>query len=125
MWRLATKDKGPSFSDTKLDDWKVNTCPMSSSVFNVGSRGVLGTWENNGQVFFTAVGANSSPASAIAAPGNAKGRKHPALASNAAGQILLAWTEGMGWDRGGTMVWQLYDKDGKPTAQKGSAPGGQ
>jgi hypothetical protein len=35
----------------------------------------------------------------------------------------LAWTEGMGWERGGSVAWQVFDKDSRPTAEKGRAAG--
>ncbi|MCW8133768.1 MAG: hypothetical protein KIS92_25705, partial [Planctomycetota bacterium] len=43
--------------------------------------------------------------------------------SNAAGEIVLAWTEGMGWGKGGRLHWQVYDKAGKPTPEKGQTDG--
>jgi len=27
--------------------------------------------------------------------------------------VLLAWTEGTGWQKGGRLVWQLYDPTGR------------
>jgi hypothetical protein len=59
----------------------------------------------------------------VAAPGAGKGRKHPAVAVNARGETILAWTEGMGWNRGGSVAWQVYDKEGKPAAERGHAAG--
>lgn len=57
------------------------------------------------------------------APGDARDRKHPVVATNKQGQILLAWTEGMGWERGGSVAWQVFDKGGRPTSEKGRAAG--
>src|SRR2546423_1655006 len=45
----------------------------------------------------------------------------PAAASARA--ALLAWTEETGWQRGGSLAWQLFDRDGKPLAQKGRLAG--
>ncbi len=59
-----------------------------------------------------------------AAPGAGRGRKHPALAFNAKGEMLLAWTEGTGWQKGGSLAWQVFDKAGKPTEDKGRAERG-
>jgi hypothetical protein len=36
---------------------------------------------------------------------------------------LLAWTENMGWNKGGSLAWQLYGADQKPTGEKGTARG--
>ena len=40
-------------------------------------------------------------------------RRHPALAFNGR-DILFAWTEGMGWNKGGGLAWQIYDANGQP-----------
>ncbi len=121
---LFSKDKGANFRGDDLHAWKIDACPMSSFAFAEGPADVLAAWETNGQVYFAridpATGKKSEP---VAAPGDARDRKHPVLASNKQGQILLAWTEGMGWERGGTLAWQVFDKDGKPTGEKGRADG--
>ena len=35
----------------------------------------------------------------------------------------MAWTEGTAWQKGGALGWQLFDKHGKATAEKGRADG--
>lgn len=121
---LLSKDKGASFQGDDLHPWKIEACPMSSFAFAEGPAEVLAAWETNGQVYFAqidpATGKRSEP---VAAPGESRDRKHPVVASNKQGQILLAWTEGMGWQRGGSVAWQVFDKDGRPTAEKGRADG--
>ena len=27
--------------------------------------------------------------------------------------MILAWTEGTGWQKGGSLAWQIFDADGK------------
>jgi hypothetical protein len=124
MYLLASSDKGEHFRGDKVQEWQVTTCPMSSEAFAEGAGGVLAAWETDGQVYYCridpATGKRSPP---VAAPGRAKGRKHPALAVNARGETLLVWTEGMGWDRGGAVAWQVFDKDDKPTGASGRADG--
>jgi hypothetical protein len=124
MYLLASADKGDHFRGEKVDDWNVNACPMSSAAFTEGDGGVLAAWETNGQVYYCRVdqktGQRSPP---VAAPGSGRGRKHPAVAVNARGETLLAWTEGMGWSKGGSVAWQVFDKDGKPTGAAGRADG--
>ena len=58
----------------------------------------------------------------VAPAGSAK-RKHPVAVANAKGETLFAWTEGTGWAKGGAVAWQLYDKDGNATEEKGRADG--
>ena len=57
------------------------------------------------------------------APGRATQRKHPALAVNGRGELLLVWTEGTGWNKGGGLAWQQFDAQGRPTTVKGRQPG--
>jgi hypothetical protein len=45
------------------------------------------------------------------------------VAADAKGRTILVWTEGMGWERGGSVAWQVFDADGKPTAEKGREDG--
>ena len=38
--------------------------------------------------------------------------------------MIIVWTEGTGWARGGDLVWQIYDNKGNPTDDKGRVVGG-
>ena len=57
-------------------------------------------------------------------PGGGGGRKHPAVAGNAEGETILVWAEGTGWKRGGDLAWQVFDRSGRPTDEKGRVEGG-
>ena len=108
-----------SGSSLLLDPWNVATCPMSSASMVAGASEVYAAWETAGQVRMAKV----TPAAAkISPPGEGK-RKHPSLAVNAAGQVLLAWTENTGWAKGGSVAWQLFTGDLQPTGEKGLSPG--
>ena len=88
----------------------------------IDAKRTLAAWENNGQVFYAALDPSSSQRPApIAAPGETGNRKHPAIASNARGETIMVWTEGTGWQKGGLIAWQVYDRDGKTTEVKGAA----
>jgi hypothetical protein len=50
-------------------------------------------------------------------------RKHPSAAVGKNGEVLLAWTEGTGWQKGGSLAWQIFDANGNPAAEKGRASG--
>jgi hypothetical protein len=122
---LTSKDKRKSFQGVDLHLWAINSCPMSSAAFAEGPTGtVVGAWETKEQVYFVRIDPKTGKWSPPEAPpGKGKGRKHPAVAINAKGETILVWTEGMGWNRGGAVVWQVYDKDGNATAQRGHAAG--
>jgi hypothetical protein len=56
---------------------------------------------------------------AISPPGEARNRKHPRLAINNAGQVLLVWTVGTAWGRGGSLAWQVFEPDGRALEESG------
>ncbi len=85
---------------------------------------VFAGWETTGQIQFAIVDSASGMAvKPMSPPGDAK-RKHPAVATNDRGEVLLAWTEGTGWQRGGALAWQVFDASGKPTDEKGRVADG-
>jgi hypothetical protein len=124
MYLLSSDDRGRSFRGLRLHPWKLDTCPMSTATLGEAAGRVVAAWETMGQVYYAAISpASAGPASPVPAPGEGQGRKHPAVAVNAKGETLLAWTEGMGWKKGGVLAWQVFDRDGKPTGEKGVADG--
>jgi hypothetical protein len=120
IYLLASKDRGRSFQGSRLHPWEINACPMSSMSLAEEEGTTLAAWETGGQVFYANTAETRKP---IAAPGDAKGRKHPRVAMNSRGETLLIWTEGTGWQRGGSLAWQMFDRNGNALGAKGSAPG--
>lgn len=112
---MASADGGRNWAHSIVDRWSIPACPMSSmSIARVGGR-IVFAWEKAGQIFWgawnRAVGGIDD---ARAAPGSPAERKHPVLASDAAGRLLIAWTTGTGWQQGGGYQWQMYDKSLRP-----------
>ena len=76
-------------------------------------NGPIGAWETQSQIYWGRLAKDGGGISSnLSAPGPARNRKHPALASNKAGDVLLVWAEGTGWNKGGSIAWQLYDAGG-------------
>jgi hypothetical protein len=124
IYLLTSLDAGESFTSRKLQAWEIGTCPMSSEAFAHQGDRSWAAWETDEQVFMARVDADTGQASTPrAAPGRAARRKHPALAVNARGELLMVWTEGTGWNKGGGLAWQQYDPEGRPTDVKGREPG--
>jgi hypothetical protein len=93
---------------------------MSSQAFAEGPTGVYAAWDTRGQIYYTLVNKGSADFEApVAAPTHGKSCRHPALAVKRQGEMILVWTEGTGWQRGGDLVWQVYDASGRPTADHG------
>jgi hypothetical protein len=42
---------------------------------------------------------------------------------NTRGDVLLAWSEGTAWQRGGAVAWQVFDRSDRPTTELGKAAG--
>ena len=122
MHLLVSRDRGQAFAHRALHPWEVSMCPMSSAAFAEGAGGVVAAWQTEEQVFFAPIGAGQEVAP-VSAPGTPKERKHPALAVRPNGSLLLAWTEGTGWGKGGALAWQVYGAAGAPTAERGRAEG--
>jgi hypothetical protein len=131
MYLLFSPDGGQHFTGSQISPWNVGYCVMSSAAFAEGSGGVRAAWETERQVYYASVDrATGAIGAAVAAPaatpdagGKAPERRYPALAVNARGETLLAWTEGMGWKRGGSVAWQVFDGRGRPEGAHGTAPG--
>jgi hypothetical protein len=102
---------------------------MSTMALGEGPGGVALAWETAGEIHFArlAPGTDAPPAAPRRVPegaaGGAGARKHPALAVDARGEVLIVWTEGTGWNQGGGLAWQVFDKEGNPTAERGRAAG--
>jgi hypothetical protein len=118
---LLSRNHDSSFEIAYSHGWKIAACPMSSAFLSETKAGVLAAAETHGRVFFVCVDPTTGKVSQPVSP-EAKA-KHPAVVGNAQGEVLLAWTEGTGWGKGGAVAWQLYDALGSPTSEKGRADG--
>ena len=121
IYLLTSNDHGENFHGRLLHKWDINACPMSSMDFAENGSMIVGAWETGGQVYWTRV--DGSPRRPISAPGEGKGRKHPRVAVNRDGEVMLVWTEGTGWQKGGSLAYQLYDEMGTPSGERGQLAG--
>jgi hypothetical protein len=118
---MVSRDGGNSFKQLFADPWKIGTCPMSSAALTQTPERIVAAWETAGQVHLAWV--EGEKVTRTTPPGVGGKRKHPAIATNTKGDILLVWTEGTGWQRGGAVSWQLFDKSGKPLDERGRQEG--
>jgi hypothetical protein len=119
---LVSGDQGRTFRGRRLDRWEIGACPMTSMSIALGG-GVLGAWETAGQVYFGRVDGASPPQAPSEVAVDSPVRKHPRLAIDRNGTVLLAWTEDTAWARGGSIAWQAFGPDGKPTDVQGRHAG--
>jgi len=121
---LASTDAGRTFRSVLLQPWGVGACPMSTYDLTGRDGVVLAAWETGGQVQFARVNAETrSPVTIVTPPGTSKLRRHPSLAINARGDVLMSWSEGTGWQKGGAVAWQVFDATGRAMGEAGRAEG--
>ena len=85
---------------------------------------LLVAWETAGQVSWARMPAQGPISPRVVRPTVAgTHRKHPAVAASADGHVLMAWAEGAGWNRGGTLRWELFDPDGRSIGVSDASPG--
>ncbi len=117
MTLLVSRDHGSRFTSTTLHRWRLSQCPMSSEFMMEGRGSLLAAWETDGAVQYAALRLPELDTLAPIRPTTTAKGKHPVLAVNPAGETLLVWTEGTGWQRGGSLVWQLFRPDGRPVGE--------
>jgi hypothetical protein len=124
MYLLSSTDRGATFHGADISHWNIGACVMSSAALLQSGKDVFAAWESEKQVYFGRVDQRAhNIVGAVGAPGTGVNRKYPALAVNRNGQILLAWTENMAWGKGGSVVWQSWDRNLKPEAAHGQTSG--
>jgi hypothetical protein len=118
---LVSRNHGASFEIAYSHRWNLAACPMSSAFLSEASSQILAAAETHGRVFFIRLDPQTGKASAPVSPDTQA--KHPVAVGNARGENLLVWAEGTGWNKGGSVAWQVYDRDLNPFGAKGHADG--
>ena len=83
--------------------------------------GMAAAWETAQQIYTATLNPATGTVSQLSAMPGTGSRKHPSIAVNAAGDRLVAWTEGTAWKRGGTIAWRLTDRNGTELAAESNA----
>ena len=93
-----------------LQEWELSACPLSTNDF------ALDALAEPSLVFETAARVirlpSTSAPSAVREPATPTRQKNPAVAINAAGQVLTSWGEAISHSKGGTLRAQLEDAEG-------------
>jgi hypothetical protein len=124
---LLSNDGGKTFTSAILGPWHISFCPMSTMALGSGpNNSLMAMWETKGQVFRATMAlaeaesqtagvplqrAAGRPIKAIPAAGSEPNRKHPAFAMSGGAhpRLLMAWTEGTAWAKGGSLAWESLD----------------
>ncbi len=120
---LLSKDQGESFQSRIIGPWRVAMCPMSTMALGQGARDELfAMWETKGRVYSESIKGVGSGEQGREIESDGENQKHPVFAMSSNGEMLMAWTEGTGWEKGGTVAWAIMDVKGVRKA-KGRAEG--
>jgi hypothetical protein len=98
--------------------WEIDGCPMTYFTVTRASHGFVAVWPTKGQVHFARLNGEG----VVQPPGEIKttgvtGMRIGLLAlSDMEGNTLIAWKQL------GQLMWQVYDGNGLPTAESGTAP---
>ena len=119
MWMTI----GPQGATTsvRLQPWELPACPMTTFAMAAAPEGIVAAWETQQQIYSAVLDPERRTVSAVAPMAGAAIRKHPSIAINAAGDRLIAWTEGTAWARGGTVAWSLRNAKGGQTGSAANA----
>ncbi|MCC7373173.1 MAG: hypothetical protein IT581_00855 [Verrucomicrobiales bacterium] len=120
---LFAESNQPEFKVLFSHPWEIGTCPMSSTSFAQATSRVLAAWEASNNVFFARIDPRSAQSEPPAGPKAGPARKHPVAIGNARDVVLLVWTEGTSWGKGGEIAWQTYSGTGQPRSEIQKAPG--
>lgn len=124
MHLLTSTDFGARFYAAKIDRWHAGACVMSTQAFAESPAGVWAAWETKGQIYVGRIDRRTRQLTRVTeAPGSDRSRKHPSLAVNGTGDVLLAWTEETAWNKGGSAAWQVFDTTGAARGPLGRAGG--
>jgi hypothetical protein len=118
---LLSRDKGRTFEIAYSHHWSIGSCPMSSASISENLGQILVAAETHGRVFFIRLEPKSGEVSSPVSPETRA--KYPVAIGNARGEVLLVWAEDTGWNKGGSVAWQVYDRAGGPLSAKGRADG--
>ena len=108
LW-LQSTNQGKTFAILQEDPWKTATCPASSANFAFMNNRSAGAWETDNKV--VAVIRSGTGTKQVKPTGKGK-QKHPTVALNSKGEMLMTWVEDAGWGTPGTLVCQLFDETG-------------
>jgi hypothetical protein len=120
IWLMKPPGQPPR-APVRLHEWELKACPMSTFALARDGARMAAAWETDRQIYETSLEPGTgefAPPVRVEARGTAK---HPSIAVNAAGDRLIAWTEGTAWARGGTLSWELRDRENRPIASAADA----
>jgi hypothetical protein len=98
--------------------WKIAACPMTYFTINRAGTGYVAAWPTKGRVYFARLDKDGG----VLAPGEIR---TPGTTGMRNGLLALSAPDGatlVAWKNKDVLGWQLYDVNGRPQGEPGSAP---
>jgi hypothetical protein len=112
MQLLTARSGSPDFQRHALDAWSLNQCPLSTARLSRLGGDPVAVWLSEGRIRLGRLGMTES-----VRPLSEPGRKanHPVVVPlPGSGSLLVAWTEGTAWQRGGDLAWRTVGSGESP-----------
>jgi hypothetical protein len=109
------------FQRRALDSWDLNQCPMSTARLSGFGGRSLAVWLSEGRIRLGRMGVTDSVRAL-----SESGRKanHPVVVPlEGSGSLVVAWTEGTAWQRGGDLAWRTVGADASQDSPVQRLPG--
>ena len=120
--QLLTAGAGSlDFQRRTLDSWDLNQCPMSTARLSGFGGRSLAVWMSEGRIRLGRMGVTDSVRAL-----SESGRKanHPVVVPlEGSGSLVVAWTEGTAWQRGGDLAWRTVGADASQDSPVQRLPG--
>ncbi len=116
-----TVDGTTARTPVRVHPWELEACPMTTYALAETPDGLAAAWETAQQIYSATLSPGTGTVVQLSAMPGTGSRKHPSIAVTAAGNRLIAWTEGTAWKRGGTIAWRLSGRDGVQLAAASNA----
>lgn len=116
MALISPKAFGKGHKVNVLNRWPIHSCPMSSAYMVQINRMLLAATERDNEVLLQFYDTENNGVVRTIQPSGQGARKHPVIAVNPQGEILLAWLEDSGWNKAGTFSWQVFNHKGQAIA---------
>ena len=106
MQLITLTKKGAVKNEIMVDEWPISGCPMSSATITSDQTDTYGIWETGGKVNFSIL--NNQSLTIFSPESQKKGSRHPFFSALKNGYKLASWSEGTGWNKGGSVAWELF-----------------
>lgn len=99
-----------------VDEWPSRECLATTYSCARSPRGWVVAFQSQSGVSWTRVDPTVFEHASFSPPGESASPRHPAVAVDSGGQVLLAWIADAREPDGATLEWSLFTPEGKPVA---------